>query len=157
MALIDKVILSEKLLFTGDIKMPGETFVDRKTIKESKEFSREHQIVNQWIMEHIESEFFFKIVNIDYWCDASEKSVPLLQVNPMDYKNSPDYVMLYGVDVEDCDVNIYYDDNRRKGKVWNISLNNNKFIVFPSTCMYYIDNLKERKNYILTILYERMG
>ena len=41
------------------------------------------------------------------------RSMPILDVNPVDLRNSPDYTMLYGVNVDKCSVRIYYDSNRR--------------------------------------------
>ena len=72
-----------------------------------------------------------------------------------DLKNSPDYIMLYGVSVKDCSVRIHYDDNRRAGRSWDIPLKHNQFIMFPSTNMYYItNNQKDSLNFILTITNE---
>jgi len=84
-----------------------------------------------------------------------EISIPLLNIDPVDLKNSPDYTFLYGVNVKDCSVRIHYDDNRRAGRSWDIPLTNNKFIIFPSTQMYYITNTqKDSLNFIQTITYE---
>ena len=52
-------------------------------------------------------------------------------------------------------VRIHYEDNRRKGRSWDIPLTNNKFIMFPSTCMYYLtNNQKDSLNFVQTITYE---
>jgi len=57
--------------------------------------------------------------------------------------------------VENCMVKIFYDDNRRKGRSWEIPLTNNKFIMFPSTNLYLITNKqKQNKNIVQTITYE---
>ena len=80
-----------------------------------------------------------------------------MQVNPVDLKHSPDYVMLYGVNVakDSCNVYIEYDDNRRKGRSWVIPLNNNDFVMFPSTQRYHITkNTSQQLNSILTVTYE---
>ena len=75
--------------------------------------------------------------------------------SPIDLKNSPDYTCLYGVKVDKCMVRIHYEDNRRKGRSWDIELTNNKFIIFPSTCMYYLNNnQKDSLNFVQTITYE---
>ena len=48
-------------------------------------------------------------------------------------------------------VRIHYEDNRRKG----ISQENNQFIMFPSTNMYYLtNNQKDSLNFVQTITYE---
>ena len=51
---------------------------------------------------------------------------------------------MYGVDVQkdSCELVIEYDDNRRKGRTWHIPLENNKFIIFPSTHRYFISKNK---------------
>ena len=165
-----KNIISQQAIYSGEVKMPAGFEIDSlemaKDILESSytdekvPFSRTWDRLNKFIKEHIRVKFDLTLSNMETWGNMylpKDKTNPLRETDLNDLKNSPDYVMLYGVDVEDCDINIYYDDNRRKGKVWNIPLKNNKFIVFPSTCMYYIDNMKERKNYILTILYEKIG
>ena len=86
---------------------------------------------------------------------ASEISIPLLNIDPVDLRNSADYTFLYGVNVKDCSVRIHYDDNRRKGRSWDIPLTDNQFIMFPSTNMYYIsNNQKDSLNFILTITHE---
>ena len=76
--------------------------------------------------------------------------------NPVDLQNSPDFVLLYGVLIEECNVTIHYDNNRKKGNTWNIPLENNKFIMFPSTNMYYITNNQKRSlNFVQTITYDQ--
>jgi hypothetical protein len=39
-------------------------------------------------------------------------------------------------------VRIHYDDNRRKGRSWDIKLKDNMFIMFPSTNMYVSQTTK---------------
>jgi hypothetical protein len=80
-----------------------------------------------------------------------------LQVDKVDLKNSPDYVMLYGVNLgkDSCKIHIEYDSNRRKGQSWEIPLNNNDFVMFPSTQRYHITaNTSDQLNFILTTTYE---
>jgi hypothetical protein len=86
-----------------------------------------------------------------------EASLPLLQVDKVDLRNSPDFVLLYGVKLakDSCFVRIHFDDNRRAGRSWDIPLNNNQFIMFPATQMYYISsNTSDQLNFIQTITYE---
>ena len=50
---------------------------------------------------------------------------------------------------------IYYDDNRRKDKVFNFLLENDKFIMFPASQSYYIKNNKNSYlNFIQTITFD---
>ena len=55
--------------------------------------------------------------------EKNERSKLCLDVNPVDLKNSPDFVLLYGVEIDPstCKVEIYYDDN--------IDINSRKYIV----------------------------
>ena len=102
----------------------------------------------------------FNLINKKTWGDIykpQEISISLLNIDPVDLRNSPDYTLLYGVKVDNCSVKICYDDNRKKGRTWTISLSNNKFIMFPSTQMYYIINhQKDSLNFIQTITYESL-
>ena len=78
-----------------------------------------------------------------------------ININPVDLKNSADFTLLYGINTNDCDVKIHYDDNRRKGRDWTIALPYNNFVMFPSTNMYSIINKqKESLNFIQTITYD---
>ena len=98
------------------------------------------------------------LINKKTWGNVykpQEVSVPLLTIDPGDLRNSPDYTLLYGVNVKDCSVRIHYDANRRAGRSWTMPLTNNTFIMFPSTQMYYITNTqKDSLNFIQTITYE---
>jgi hypothetical protein len=126
----------------------------------NKEFpySREWDKLNTYLREHINLEYEFQLVNKETWGNVykpKEISIPLLNIDHVDLRNSPDYTLLYGVNVKDCIVRIHYDDNRRKGRSWDIPLTNNQFIMFPSMQMYYItNNQKDSLNFILTITNE---
>ena len=165
---MQKKVLSEIDLHYGTIDMPKGFEIDRdkfqadilsSQINDSQfPFSRNWDMLNTYMREHIRLEHGFTLVNKETWGNAYKPqnvSVPLLNINSVDLKNSPDYTFLYGVNVKDCSVRIHYDQNRRAGRSWDISLANNDFIMFPSTQMYYItNNQKDSLNFILTITYE---
>ena len=165
---IQKNKLSEIAIYYGDVSMPKGFEINCNKLQEdilksqinNKDFpySREWDKLNTYLREHINLEFGFQLVNKETWGNIykpKEISIPLLNIDPVDLRNSPDYVLLYGVNVKDCSVRIHYDDNRRKGRSWDISLKNNQFIMFPSTNMYYItNNQKDSLNFILTITHE---
>ena len=165
---MQKKVLSEIDLHYGPVKMPKGFEIDRdklqsdilsSQINNSKfPFSREWDKLNTYMREHINLEYEFTLVNKEMWGNAykpKEISIPLLNIEPVDLRNSPDYTFLYGVNVKECSVRIHYDDNRRSGKNWDIPLENNKFIMFPSTQMYYItNNQKDSLNFVLTTTYE---
>ena len=165
---MQKKVLSEIGLYYGDVAMPKGFEIDRDKLQSDilssninkKEFpySREWDKLNTYLREHINVEYGFQLVNKKTWGNVykpQEVSVPLLTIDPGDLRNSPDYTLLYGVNVKDCSVRIHYDDNRRKGRSWDMPLKNNQFIMFPSTQMYYItNNQKDSLNSILTITHE---
>ena len=165
---MNKIKLSEIDLHYGTIEMPKGFEIDRDKlqqdilsshIKDSQfPFSRDWDKLNTYMREHINLEYDFTLVNKQSWGNAykpKEISVPLLNIDPTDLKNAPDYTFLYGVNVKDCSVRIHYDANRRAGRSWDIPLKNNSFLMFPSTQMYYItNNQKDSLNFILTITYE---
>ena len=115
-------------------------------------------MLNTYMRDHINLEYGFNLINKKTWGNIykpTETSIPLLHIDPVDLRNSPDFTLLYGVKVDKCWVRIHYEDNRRKGRSWDIELKNNKFIMFPSTNMYYItNNQKDSLNFIQTVTYE---
>ena len=165
---MQKKVLSEIDLHYGQIEMPKGFEIDQgklqtgilsSQIKNSEfPFSRTLDMLNTYMREHIYVEHGFTLINKETWGNIykpNEVSIPLLNIDPVDLRNSPDYTFLYGVNVKDCSVRIHYEDNRRKGRSWDIKLENNKFILFPSTQMYYItNNQKDSLNFILTTTYE---
>ena len=165
---MQKKVLSEIALYCGDIQMPKGFEIDRTKLQtdilqsqiKNKEFpfSREWDKLTTYVREHINVEYGFCLVNKETWGSIykpKEISIPLLNIDPVDLRTSPDYTFLYGVSVKDCSVRIHYDQNRRAGRSWDIPLENNKFIMFPSTQMYYItNNQKDSLNFILTTTHE---
>ena len=163
-----KKVLSEIGLYYGDVAMPKGFEINRdklqtdilsSNIKDSKfPYSREWDKLTTYLREHINLEYDFTLINKRTWGNVykpKEISIPLLNIDPVDLRNSPDYTLLYGVNVKDCSVRIHYDDNRRAGRSWDIPLTNNQFIMFPSTNMYYItNNQKDSLNFILTTTHE---
>ena len=165
---MDKKVLAEIDLYYGDVAMPKDWQIDPIELAHqilqyqihNQKFpsSKTWDKLNAYIREHIRLEYNLNLVNKKTWGNIyspHETTIPLLNIDPVDLRNSPDYTLLYGVKVKDCSVIIHYDDNRRKGKTWTIPLSNNKFIMFPSTNMYYIINSqKDSLNFIQTITYE---
>jgi hypothetical protein len=165
---MQKKVLTEQALYFGDVAMPKDWDIDRDKLsgyilqsviyKKQFPFSKTWDILNSYIKDHIRVEHGFNLVNKLTWGNIykpSETTIPLLTVDPVDLRNSPDFTMLYGIKVQDCNIRILYDDNRRKGRSWDIELKNNMFIMFPSTNMYYLtNNQKDSLNFVQTITYE---
>ena len=167
---MEKKVLAEIALYYGDVAMPKGFEIDCNKIQldilhsqinnKKLPFSRTWDMLNTYVREHINIEYGFNLINKETWGNVykpQEVSVPLLNIDPVDLRNSPDYTLLYGVNVKDCSVRIHYDNKRRAGRSWDISLTNNQFIMFPSTQMYYITNTQQDSlNFILTITHESL-
>ena len=165
---MQKKVLSEIALYHGDVAMPKDWDIDRDKLQQDIltsnvtdspfPFSKELDKLNTYVREHINLNYEFTLVNKNIWGNMykpQEITTPLLNIDPVDLRNSPDYTFLYGVNVKNCMVRIHYEDNRRKGRSWDIPLTNNNFIMFPSTNMYYItNNQKDSLNFVQTITYE---
>jgi hypothetical protein len=165
---MQRQVLTDQSLFYGDIDMPKGFEIDQEKLTNdilqstfnSKEFpfSRTWDMLNTYMRDFIGLDYGINLVNKSTWGNIykpNETTIPLLNIDPVDLRNSPDFTMLYGVKVKDCFVRIHYEDNRRKGRSWDIELKNNMFIMFPSTNMYYItNNQKDSLNFVQTITYE---
>ena len=163
-----KKVLSEQSLIYGDVSMPKGFEIDRDKLSTDTlqsqitnkdfPFSRTWDMLNTFIRDHVNVEYNINLINKQTWGNIykpNEITIPLLNIDPVDLRNSPDYTCLYGTKVDKCMVKIHYEDNRRKGRSWDIPLTNNQFIIFPSTCMYYlINNQKDSLNFVQTITYE---
>mgnify|MGYP003628327793 FL=1 len=165
---MQRQVLTEQSLFYGDIDMPKGFEIDQEKLTNdilqstfnSKEFpfSKTWDMLNTYMRDFIGLDYGINLVNKSTWGNIykpAETTIPLLNIDPVDLRNSPDFTMLYGVKVKDCFVRIHYEDNRRKGRSWDIELKNNMFIMFPSTNMYYLtNNQKDSLNFVQTITYE---
>ena len=165
---MQKKVLTEQSLYFGNVNMPKNWEIDRNelsgyilqsNIRNSEFlFSRTWDKLNTYIRDFIKVKHDISLVNKDTFGNIykpGETSQPFINVDPVDLRNSPDFTLLYGVKVKDCMVRILYEDNRRKGRSWDIELKDNMFIMFPSTNMYYLtNNQKDSLNFVQTITYE---
>jgi len=165
---MQKKVLTEQSIYFGDVSMPKHWEIDRNELahyilqsnltNERLHSSKTYDKLNTYIKDFIGVKHDINLVNKSTWGNIykpAETTTPLLNIDPVDLRNSPDFTLLYGVKVKDCNVRIHYEDNRRKGRSWNIPLLNNRFIMFPSTNMYYLtNNQKDSLNFVQTITYE---
>jgi len=165
---INKISLSQKAIYYGNINMPEGWEIDRNNlsgyifqsyIRESKLIiSPTLQKVTSYLREFMSIKHEIIMVEKEFTGNIyspNETSELILDVDPVDLRNSPDYTMLYGAHVKDCSVQIYYDDNRKKNRSWNIPMFNNRFILFSSSDPYtIINNQKKGLNIIQKITYE---
>ena len=165
---MQRKILSESPLIFGEVSMPKGFEINRDILRgnileaeiKNKEllFSKEWDRLNTYVMENVLLKYEIPLANMKTWGNIytpESLTEPLLEIDLMDLKNAPDFVLLYGVKVKNCVVKIYYDNNRRKGNSWNIELEDNMFMMFNSCHRYTIENNhKEDLNSIQTITYE---
>jgi|TARA_R110000772_G_scaffold3050_2_gene11157 hypothetical protein len=163
-----KKVLTEQSIYFGEVSMPKHFEIDQidlahhilhSTFNNTKSLhSRTLDKLSSYIRDFTKLKHDINLIDYETWGDIykpQQVSTPLLNVDPVDLRNSPDYTLLYGVQVDNCSVRIHYDDNRRKGRSWDMELKKNMFIMFPSTNMYYItNNQKNSLNFIQTITYE---
>jgi len=165
---VEKEILSEQFVIHGNVESPksfeiNSTELSIKILEchltgNTFLFSKAWDMLNTYICENINLKYNINLVNKNSFGNIylpNETTEPYLKIDLTDLKNSPDFVLLYGVDVNNCLVKIMYDNNRHAGKCFEIELKKNKFVLFTSTKKYYIlNNQKDSLNFIQTILYE---
>ena len=123
-------------------------------------FSQPLERLQAYIRDHFKLDYYRTLIPKKEWgniYNRNESSFTRHQVEPLLLKDSPDYTCIYGVDIakDSCELVIEYDDNRRKNRTWHIPLQNNQFIIFPSTQRYFISQNKSKQmNIFLTINYE---
>ena len=151
-----KKVLSEQSLFYGDINMPKGFEIEQEKlvndifqftfISKSFPFSKTWNRLNTYITENICLNYNISLINKITWGNIfkpNEQSKPFLEIDPVNLKNSPDYILLYGVKTKNCFVTIYYDDNRRKGRSWDIELKKICLLCFLQLiCIILIINRK---------------
>ena len=122
-------------------------------------FSQPFQWLRDYIEDHFHAQYQKTLIPHDHWGNIysqHELSPTRHQVDPVALKDSPDYTCIYGIEVakDSCELVIEYDDNRRKNQTWHIPLEENKFIIFPSTQRYFISKNKSKPiNVFLTLTY----
>ena len=123
-------------------------------------FSQPLQWLKDYIVDHFSVDYERTLILHKEWGNIykpSESSYIRHQVDPIRLYEAPDYTCLYVIDMakDSCELVIEYDDNRRKNRTWHIPLEDNKFIIFPSTQRYFISQNKSKQmNVFLTLTYE---
>lgn len=170
---MNKQLLSEIALYTGSINLPSPIKIDLESLKADIllynsdnnlngqfPFSKNVSILDTYIRDFIYLKHSIKLIQKNIFGDIykpGEYSYPLLQADLMNLQNSCDFVLLYGVNINEnsCKIRIEYDNNRIKNNYIDVPLKTNNFIIFPSTLVYYVtSNTSEQLNFILTTLYE---
>ena len=115
------------------------------------------QQIEDYIRDHFNCDYQKTLIPLLRWgniYNPGESSFTRNQIDPLHVDTAPDYTCIYGVDVAKGSSKFVmeYDDNTRKGCNWHIPLENNQFIIFPSTQRYFISrNTSKQMNIFLTI------
>ena len=123
-------------------------------------FSKPLQWLKDYLRDHFRVDYHRTLIPQKEWGNVyhpSESSYTQHRVDPLYLKDAPDYTCVYVIEVakDSCELVIEYDDNRRKNRTWHLPLENNKFIIFPSTQRYFISQNKSKEmNIFLTMTYE---
>ena len=179
-----KKVLTEVDLYYGEVAMPKGFEIDRNRIKNDilKSFVTSDRINNnpqsysykdykvpfsqplQWMQDYIRDHWrveYERTLVPQTICanilHPKEQSWTRHRVDPVDLRHSPDYTLIYGVNVnkDSSKCIVEYDDNRRKNRTWQMPIKNNHFIMFPANNRYSISpNTSNGLNIILTINYE---
>ena len=171
MNIIKKTTLSEIALYQGIIKIPEGFQIEKDVLIKNILLSQYYENIEYpfsitfdklktYITDFMKVEYglnlIIKKINGNFY-EKNEISKPKLETNPVDLKNSPDFILLYGVEIDPrtCEIVIYYDSNRRKGRSYNIFLEKDMFIMFPASQLYYIKNNKNSYlNFIQNIAFD---
>ena len=171
---INKKTLSEQALYFGEVKMPKGFEIERDQLVKEILTSDYYQNVNYhiskpwdklvtYVREFLTYDQKFSIIDIGSYgsfFERNENSNMRLETDPMDLMHAPDFVLLYGVEIDPntCSVDIHYDNNRVKGLVETVRLENNWFIMFPAHLKYTIFNEgNSYLNFIQTIKFDLVG
>jgi len=169
---MERKILSHIDLYQGYVKMPKDWDIDRhqlshdilysQTVKKPLTFSKKFELLNNYFTDYFRVKFNLILNFKNTWGSIykpNQSSYLCKDINEADLKNSPDYTILYAVKAKkgSCFIRIYYNDNRRKGKFLDINIEDNYFVMFPSSLNYIVsENLSDELNFIQTLTYERI-
>ena len=164
-----QTILSQIDVYTDLIKGID---IDREQIKQGiiKSFIAQNRISNnpkdysyedyilpfslplQWTEDYIRDHFTLEsggknLVIQGVWgnlYNTGEQSYTRHQVDPLNLRESSDYTTIYCIDITEgsTELVIEYDDNRRVNRTWHFPLQNNQFVIFPSSQRYFISKNK---------------
>ena len=182
---MNKKILSEINLFEGEIVLPKNHQVDRYKIKsdilqsklENKtvssnpyafsfcDYSIESSIPLNLIRSTVAEKLqvYHKIVveprlSFGNVFDPKQQSFFRNMIDPVNIKESPDYVMIYGVEVDkNASVVLEIKDRRGVNKLSVYPISNNHFIMFPAYLRFFInENQSFQTNIFLTTTYVKL-
>ena len=181
---MDKIVLSEIALYHGTLDMPENFDIDRKKLaseildagakknKEAKDgfyytakdcpinFSRQLDMLNTYFVDYFKAYYNEHITLEESYGNVfqpQEQSYLRNHLHPMSMKDSPKYTMLYGVNIgpnSKSKIVIEFNDNYLKNQTCMLTLEENDYVLFPSTLRYMIlPNQSFRTHIILTSIF----
>ena len=181
---MNKKILSQTILFEGEIKLPKHHEVDRYLIKSdilhskinqrtvsqnpyhfaSSDYeintSKPVQLVRDYVHEKLRVYYDLGLeprLSFGNIFDPKQQSFFRNMIDPTNIKDSPDFVMIYGVDVKEASVVLETQNKRGVNELSSYPIENNKFIVFPSYLKFFInENSSFNTNIFLTTTYVKL-
>ena len=179
---MNKKLLSEICLFEGEVKMPKHYEIDRYQIKSEILHSKLHRktisdnpyhyaysdyevptsktlnLLRDYISENIYMDHNMRIsprLSFGNVFDPKQQSFFRNLIDPVNVKESPDYIMIYGVDVDkDSSVIIETRDKRGIEELSLFKIKNNHFLLFPAYLRFFInENTSFHTNVFLTTTY----
>ena len=166
---MNKKTLSEVDIYTGDVTLPKGIEINLESLRadilyylsnNTFPFSKSSDILDTYIRDYFNLNFkryLIKKETTGIVLKPNQYSLSLIEIDPMDLYNSVDYVMFYGVNIKksSCKIILEYDNKRIKNNFYEIELNTNSYIIFPSTLIYRIEqNTSNNENYIIKNTYE---
>lgn len=181
-----KDLLNKKEIYYGSINMPKYfeinryelksdiliSFIENKTISkdtlkyESLDYvvnhSKTHQVLINYIIEHLYLKYKLNLINVLSFGNVLDKNEQSFSRKIKNYKHKLDnlnYVMVYGVDVnDDCSIIFEDEDHSNNQELHHFNIKNNEFILFKSTERFFISkNISNKKNiFLITNLVEAL-
>jgi len=175
-----KDLLNKKEIYYGSINMPKYfeinryelksdiliSFIEKKTISKDTfkyecldyvvNHSKTHQTLINYMIEHLYLKYKLNLINVLSFANVLDKNEQSFsrKIKNSKYKlDKSNYVMVYGIDVnDDCSI-VFEDENYSNNQeLHHFNINNNEFILFKSTERFFISkNISNKKNIFLII------
>ena len=157
-----KVLVEEKCIYYGKVKMPKGFEIDHQSMIVNITGSNVYDLpfptthifseLNTYIIENIYLNFKIIMSNAKTWGDIIYPTKkPKIIIPSNDIKH--DLILIYGVKVKprSTHIKIYFND-----EPLIFEIKEGEFVMFPSNIMYsFTENTSNKFNFIQTILYER--
>ena len=175
-----KSILNEEAVYYDFINCPKGFEINREKIKhgimygyinnkhvQNKQYPVEHRLhldyLNSYITDFVKLKENFKLEiflkeKFSYILNHNEKIERKNHFDSFNIQNSPTYVLIYGIELEEKSSNliIHHSYKKTPNSTRTIPMQNNKFIMFPAHLDYEITNNTSKLNgfYLVNLYHE---